>query len=490
MKISNKLEKSREYEVEELKNRKFSEKQAFHLCAPVGWINDPNGFSEFKGEKHLFFQYHPYDTVWGPMHWGHVKSSDFIKWEQLPIAIAPDETYDNFGCFSGSAIEWKGKHVLVYTGVEEVENEKGEKSTLQTQCVAIGNGINYEKISTNPVITAKQVPQGGSKVDFRDPKVWEDDGTIYMVVGNRASDGSGQILLYKTENLQQWEYVGIVDQCLNRYGKMWECPDLFTLNGKDVLLVSPQQMIGKKLEFHAGDGTMYLIGELQTDGCGLQEETIKTIDGGLDFYAPQTMLAADGRRIMVGWMHAWGVNLFEQADGFCGMMTIPRELSLKDGYLYQVPVRELETYYKNRVELLDVCLEEEYVKLDALSGRIQNIEFSIESTEGFILEMKLAANDQYYSHLVYDKENGVLSFDRASCGIRRDVPHTRTISLLSKPEKSKIRILMDRYSIEVFVEDGQRAMTSIIRTPFEADGFFIKCNKKVNAYIVKHDIYL
>ncbi len=89
----------------------------FHISAPAGWINDPNGFSVYNGKIHLFYQYYPYLREWGPMHWGHSTTSDMIKWEQLPCVLAPDEEYDKKGCFSGSAIEADGKHVLVYTGV-------------------------------------------------------------------------------------------------------------------------------------------------------------------------------------------------------------------------------------------------------------------------------------------------------------------------------------------------------------------------------------
>lgn len=111
-------------------------------------MNDPNGFSDYKGEHHLFFQYYPYATHWDSMHWGHAKSTDFIKWEYLPTALAPDQDYDNSGVFSGSAIEDGEKQILIYTGVEEKAAPNGEKCIRQNQCVAIGNGVEYEKLKT------------------------------------------------------------------------------------------------------------------------------------------------------------------------------------------------------------------------------------------------------------------------------------------------------------------------------------------------------
>ena len=115
--MSEMLEKARNYETEKQVYVKKTTKPLFHVTAPTGWINDPNGFSVYDGKIHLFYQYNPYQREWGPMHWGHSVTDDMVRWEQLPAAIAPDQEYDKAGCFSGSAIEADGKHVLVYTGV-------------------------------------------------------------------------------------------------------------------------------------------------------------------------------------------------------------------------------------------------------------------------------------------------------------------------------------------------------------------------------------
>jgi len=115
--MSSNLDRARSYEEKVGKQIPDGQKCVFHLTPEVGWMNDPNGFSLYRGEYHLFYQYHPYSSVWGPMHWGHQKTRDFIKWEQLPCALAPDTEYDGQGCFSGSAVEHEGKHILMYTGV-------------------------------------------------------------------------------------------------------------------------------------------------------------------------------------------------------------------------------------------------------------------------------------------------------------------------------------------------------------------------------------
>ena len=139
--MCNTLDAARKYETSHSLDGSKTSKPLFHVSAPVGWINDPNGFSVFKGKIHLFYQYHPYNTEWGPMHWGHSVTSDMIRWQQLPVALAPDQEYDAFGCFSGSAIEVGDQHVLLYTGVSKT-TRNGQVIERQNQCLAYGDGEN------------------------------------------------------------------------------------------------------------------------------------------------------------------------------------------------------------------------------------------------------------------------------------------------------------------------------------------------------------
>ena len=231
---SEKLQAARDFEAQYMPFIPDEERPAFHVTGGIGWINDPNGFSCYKGEYHLFFQYHPYSTKWGPMHWGHVKTRDFVTWERLPIALAPDTAYDEGGYFSGSAIEMPdGRQLLMYTGVHRLRREDGVVEEYQTQCIAVGDGVDYEKYEGNPVLTAKDLPEDGNPLDFRDPKIWRDeDGTYLSVVGNRTTDGSGAIRLFESEDCLHWNYAGTIDRCNNEYGRMWECPDFFPLDGR------------------------------------------------------------------------------------------------------------------------------------------------------------------------------------------------------------------------------------------------------------------
>ena len=170
-----KLETAREFERKEAARIPAASRPAFHLSPVVGWMNDPNGFSYYGGRYHLFYQYHPYNMVWGPMHWGHAASADLLHWDYLPCALAPDTAADAAGCFSGSAIPLPdGELLLLYTGVQPAAT--GHKE-LQAQCVAVGDGRDFAKDAANPVIPAGMLPEGFCAADFRDPKIWAENGT-------------------------------------------------------------------------------------------------------------------------------------------------------------------------------------------------------------------------------------------------------------------------------------------------------------------------
>ena len=481
------LEKVRKYEKEFINCISKEEKPSFHLCAPIGWINDPNGFSTFNNEYHLFYQYHPYDVVWGPMYWGHSKTNDFIKWEQLPIALAPEASYDMGGCFSGSALEYDGKHVIMYTGVLDNKDENGERVVRQTQCIAIGDGENYEKLECNPVITHEMLPEGSSLEDFRDPKIWREGEEFYCVVASRSNDGSGQILMYKSNNLKEWEFVTIVDNSKNKVGRMWECPDLFSLNGKGVLIISPQEVKATKDGFHNGSNTAYLIEKYDNEKKSFERESCNVIDFGLDFYAPQTLESIDGRRIMIGWMHSWENRIVPGNFKWCGMMTMSRELTIRDGCLIQKPIREIENYYKNTVEYNNLIIKDE-VSLDGIFGRELDITIDIDGSQAEEFKIKLAKNNEYETIISFNSKKNIIEFDRSYSGNYGDILHKREMKVRDKNGKVKMRLIIDKYSVEIFANDGEQVMTSTFYTPLEATGitFASEGNSIIN--IKKHDI--
>ena len=180
----------------------------------------------------------------------------------------------------------------MYTGVLRERQADGGYGDIQTQCLAVGDGVDYEKCEMNPVLDKADLPEGSSAHDFRDPKIWQkEDGTYCCVVGRRPADGSGQILLYTSPDGFEWKFKSILASNHNRFGKMWECPDFFRLDGKWVLLTSPQDMLPKGFEYHTGNGTLCLIGEYDEETGTFTEQYDQAIDYGIDFYATQTILS-------------------------------------------------------------------------------------------------------------------------------------------------------------------------------------------------------
>jgi len=486
------LQKARDFEVQYGPHIPDSERPAFHATPTIGWMNDPNGFSFYRGECHLFYQYHPYSNEWGPMHWGHLKTKDFLRWERLPAALAPDEEYDAAGCFSGGAVELPdGRQLLMYTGVRRSRNADGFIEDVQTQCVAIGDGVDYEKWPDNPVLDASDLPEGGSTVDFRDPKVWrEDDGAFYAVIGNRTADGSGAILLYQGEDDFKGKFVRTLDRCYNQYGRMWECPDFFPLDGKQVILTSPQDMDPVGLEFHAGNGTLCLVGSYDPEQ-GFTRERVQAIDYGLDFYAPQTLLAPDGRRIMIAWMQNWAtVGAKPYHCRWFGQMTLPRELTVKDGRLCQVPVRELEEHRGAAVihHHISVCGE---TNLPGVQGRMVDMTVTIRPMgQGSYrwFRLHVAKDGQHDTIIRYKPDESTLKIDRTRSGLPHDIVHTRSFLVPPGKDEIKLRVILDRFSVEVFVNDGEVAASSVIYTRQEADAITFEAGGQALIDVEKYDL--
>ena len=489
--ISDALQKARDYEVKYGAFIQQEERPAFHVTPRVGWMNDPNGFSVYKGMYHIFFQYHPYTTQWGPMHWGHAVSQDLLHWEYLPVAIAPDQPYDQGGCFSGSAMELPdGRQLLMYTGVERQRGEDGTFRDIQTQCLAVGDGLNYEKYEGNPVLTGKDIPEGFSINDFRDPKIFRNpDGSYGCVVGNRTDDGSGAILLYRSDDGFHWAYETMLDRSYNEFGRMWECPDLFRLDGRDIIITSPQDMSALGLEFHNGNCTMAILGELEKGQ--FIRDNVQAIDYGLDFYAPQTLESPDGRRIMIAWMQNWDTTN-SKPDGakWFGQMTTPRELSIRNDRLIQNPVRELEALHGRRVNYKNIMVHEE-VSLTGVYGRVLDMTVTVRPADdkGFeVFRVKFAKGSQHYCALNYRASASTVRLSRTHAGFNRDFVHERKCMVRNQGGEIKLRIILDRFSAEIFVNDGEQAMTTTFYTPLSADGISFECSGQALVNVEKYDI--
>ncbi len=305
----------------------------FHYKPERGWINDPNGLVYFQGWYHVFYQHCPnYEQHWHePMHWGHARTKDFLTWEELPVALFPDQPYDNNGCWSGTAIVKDDVLYLLYASVRG-------KALEQTVSVAFSrDGCTFEKYAQNPVI-AHYPPEGGP--DFRDPAVCCIDGMYYcvMATGNPA-DRAARLLLYKSENLLDWTYVGVMSEWENcRYA---ECPS-FMRAGEQYLLAASVCPLDRDHYF----SVMY--GDFDHDRFGVQYTG--SVDKGPDQYAGQVFTDDLGRQILITWIPGWPYR--KKFEKNVGCMSLPRELKLVNGKIYGYPVEEVRHLLKSE----DPCL--------------------------------------------------------------------------------------------------------------------------------------
>ena len=421
----------------------------YHLMSNGGWINDPNGFSYFKGYYHIFYQYYPYAPEWGPMHWGHARSRDLVHWETLPIALTPGDMES--GCFSGSAVVFEDKLWLIYTGHHITELNDSE-AFYQNQNIAYSeDGINFIKYDGNPVL---RTPLDNTK-HCRDPKVWQEGEFFYMVLGSQETDGLGRALVYKSKDLKQWEFVSVLAKAKNLKdeGFMWECPDFFNLDNKDILLMSPQGLEAQGDLYKNLNQTGYLIGELNRDNFTLSHSGFVEIDRGHDFYATQTMLAPDGRRLMIAWMNAWDSPIYEKADGWAGALTIPRELKVIDNKLYQIPIKELEN-----------------IRLKKLFENNLNTELAIPKTCEVLIKfnetfknkaelLKISSNSQFLSLSVEPETNRLV--------LNRSTNDGERATKLDNFTNLELQIFVDNSSVEIFVNQG--AITFTERMYWDSD---------------------
>ena len=310
-------------------------------------------------------------------------------------------------------------------------------------------------------------------LDFRDPKVWQEpDGSFSMVVGNRTPDGSGAIRLFTSPDGTHWTYTGTLDASHNEYGRMWECPDFFPLGGRQVMLVSPQEMTAAGLEFHAGFGSIALLGSYDSAVHRFERERVQSIDYSTDFYAPQTLESYDGRRIMIAWMQNWATTGCQpQGARWFGQMTLPRELTLRNGRLVQNPVRELERYRGHKVSYKNLLVTGES-NLSGVSGRLMDLTVTVRPVDGRAsyqaFKLRLAKDGQRETLIRYKVSNSTLRLDRTHSGFPYDIVNVRDFPVRPQDGAVKLRVIMDRYSLEVFVNDGEQAATMAIYTPLSA----------------------
>lgn len=433
--------------------RSCAHRHAYHMAPPQGWMNDPNGFTYFKGEYHLFYQHYPYAPRWDLMHWGHCASRDLIRWRHLPVALAPDKPYDANGCFSGSAVVHNGTLYVFYTG--------NAADGRQTQCLATSaDGVHFEKHPGNPVIASP--PDDVKPHQFRDPCVFSRSGRFYMIVGAESKAHLGQAIVYTSDNLLDWAYLHALSAGDAAMGTMWECPNLCFLGDSAVLMLSIQGD-GKLPLFDGDHGAGYYIGRFDAETGAYEHGAFHRLDDGFDFYAPQTTTDGLGRCVMAAWMSTWATPAPTAACQWAGSMIVPRELRLQNGALAFRPAVDIRRYMTPVVSISDTRCG----ALPPLTGQACRMEI-LSDNRDFSLRLFCSVDGREYAAVSYDSRLHTVSLDLSRSGeAARD---TCSAALPEAPETLQLELYLDYSSIEIFIGGGERVMSARVFPEGQSNG--------------------
>lgn len=457
----------------------------YHFSPLYGWMNDPNGMVYKDGEYHLFYQHNPYGSKWGNMHWGHAISKDLINWEHRPDAITPDALGT---IFSGSAVVdtdntagfGAGAIVAIYT----------QNSDRQVQSIAYStdNGRSFTKYENNPVLTS-------DARDFRDPKVFWHKETqrwiMLLAVGQ-------EMQIFSSSNLKDWAFESSFGEGQGAHGGVWECPDLFELpvdgtNEKKWVLLCNLNPGGP----FGGSATQYFVGTFNgKEFVNESPSKTKWMDWGKDHYATVTWSdAPDNRRIAIAWMSNWQYANDVPTSQYRSPNSVPRDLSLftVDGetYLQSAPSPEL-------LKLRDISQKRSFkvngtrtIK-DMIAGNegAYEIELTIENQYADVIGFHLYNDKGEEVDMQYDMKEKKFSMDRCKSGdvgFNENFPMLTWTAIESGKDELKLRLFVDKSSVEAFGDGGRFVMTNQVfpSEPYTHIDFYSKGGAyKVDSFVI------
>ncbi|MET1087360.1 MAG: glycoside hydrolase family 32 protein [Arthrobacter sp.] len=458
----------------------------FHYTAGRNWLNDPNGLVYLNGTYHLFYQHNPFGPDWGNMSWGHATSPDLLHWEEQPVAIPCDEFE---GLFSGSAVFDEHNTsgfgtaenpplVAIYTSAySEASPLAGRQA--QSLAYSLDEGRTWSKYRGNPVLDR-------ASADFRDPKVfWYDGGAGSYWVMVAVEAVQRQVVLYRSADLKAWEHLSTFGPA-NATGGVWECPDLFELpvdgNPQDsrwvlIVNINPGGIAGGSAgQYFLGafDGVRFRSETTVTAGLQLDDSRMRDyhwLDWGRDYYAAVSFSnVPGGRRIMIGWMNNWDYARETPTGGWRSAMSLPREVSLTraDGKVVlrqeaidPFPKPGSGTFQLGPQPLAPGVLE---LPVAAAVARI-DVEFEPGTADSVGLAVRGAAASAERTLLTYDVAAGMLHLDRRESGhvaFHGTFPTVQTVAVPLQEGRLRLRIYLDRCSVEVFAQDGIATITDLV----------------------------
>ena len=439
----------------------------FHFSPKANWINDPNGMVYHKGTYHLFYQYHPASSVWGPMHWGHATSKDMIRWQEQPIALYPD----SLGwIFSGSAVvdvnntSGFGKNgqaplVAIFTHHnQKLEQAKSDKFQYQSLAYSLDDGKTWTKYAGNPVL-----PNPGI-TDFRDPKVRWFEARKKWVLTLATKD---RITFYSSPNLKEWTKESEFGRDAGEHGGVWECPDLFPLkhNGKQVWVLIVSVNPGGP---NGGSAAQYFLGDFDGKTFTSTSKQTKWMDYGTDNYAGVTFANTGNRTILMGWMNNWQYARDVPTPYGRGATTLPRTLGLKEVggelFLTSTPVKELDALNGKTTSLANINVKGSYDLTAKTGGKFETFKLTLSTPEPNDFSVVLANEKGNELVVGYDKQANMYYIDRTKSGktgFEKGFGKRITAPRLATDKTLSLTVLVDAASVEVFADGGLSVMTSI-----------------------------
>ena len=448
---------------------------AYHLMPETGWLNDPNGLCQFQGLYHIYYQYTPFEPTGEIKLWGHYTTRDFIYYKQEEPALFPDQDLDAHGVYSGSAyVEDKTIHYFYTGNVKLFDRDDYDyiMSGRVSNTIHVTSRDGYHFSAKELVMNHTDYPADMS-CHIRDPKVFKKGEYYYMVLGARDTLSKGMVLVYRSMDLTNWEYFNRITT-EQTFGYMWECPDLFCLDGQLCLVCCPQGVKPMGTEYqNVHQCTVFCLDyDFRENTIRLNSQFPGMVDRGFDFYAPQTFLDEQGRHILIGWM---GIPDAEYTNptvkaGWQHALTMPRLLHMREGRLLQQPLEEMKELRRDRRDY-------DFWELGkgVETGLVFEACLSMESCSDMCLTIR---DDVTLSY-----EDGLLTLDMGTSGSGR----TRRSVLLE--QLTDLRIFSDTTSLEIFANDGLEVFTT--RVYGDRPGMRIKgkCCGTVSVYELSGFIY-
>jgi fructan beta-fructosidase len=437
-----------------------------HFSPKEKWMNDPNGMVFYNNQYHLFYQYYPDSTVWGPMHWGHATTKDLVQWTHQPIALYPD----SLGyIFSGSVVadlnntsgfgkDGKVPLIAIFTH-HDPKGERARTNNFQTQSIAysLDDGMTWTKYSGNPVVKNPGIR------DFRDPKVmwFEDQKKWIMTLATKD-----RVTFLSSKDLKEWTKESEFGETVGAHGGVWECPDLFHINFQGekiwVLMVSINPGGPNK-----GSATQYFTGKFDGKNFIPFQTDTRWADYGPDNYAGVTWSNTGERKIFLGWMSNWQYATKVPTEKWRSAMTIPRDLGLEkvDGkyFLTSRPVNELSKIQETPVKLSNILASSNKIadRIGNLTGPARLV-ITSDTLASFVINLSNNSGEKIV--IGYDKTSNNYFIDRTTSGkvgFEKGFAARHTAPRLATKSAFDLTLIIDDASVELFADNGLSVMTQI-----------------------------